>query len=107
MLQEKHDYYVYAHINLENNEIFYIGKGRNFRAVSESGRNKLWKEITSSCEWDVIKLHENLSDDEACKLELVEINSRNPIANIHKKDLRKKKINIDFINKRYKYPPIS
>lgn len=103
MQEEKQDYYVYAHVNVETNEIFYVGKGRKLRAISEHGRSKIWKNITSDYNWDVIKLHENLSNDVACELELLEINRRNPVANVHKKDLRKKKMDAVFIFKRYKY----
>ena len=39
------DYYVYKHYREDDNQLFYIGLGRNKRAYQVGGRNKLWTNI--------------------------------------------------------------
>lgn len=42
-----HHFYIYKHIRLDTNTIFYIGKGKNSRAYDRSTRNQHWKNIVS------------------------------------------------------------
>lgn len=99
----KKDFYVYFHKIKNTGEVFYVGKGRNYRIQSKEGRNKLWKEITSTNEWIFEKYRENLNEEDALNIELSMINLLQPVANIHKKDIRKKKLDLNFINQRYEY----
>jgi len=65
--------YLYKHIRLDNNEIFYIGIGsdNNFkRAYSKFGRNKFWKNVTNKTEYVVEIVENNLTWEDACKLEI-------------------------------------
>lgn len=56
MITEEGKYYLYRHIRLDKNEIFYIGiggkeanKGGYYRAKRVSNRNKIWKDIYNGC----------------------------------------------------------
>ena len=40
-------YYTYAHIRNDKNTIFYIGKGKNYRAWSHAERNNYWHNIVN------------------------------------------------------------
>jgi hypothetical protein len=62
---------VYQHIRLDTNEVFYIGIGKSVkRAFSKYNRNRFWKSIVKKTEYNVEILHNNLSEDEAKKLEM-------------------------------------
>ena len=71
----KNIYYIYTHINPETNEIFYLGKGKNDRAYSKSGRNSGWREYTKpllekyEMEDIVHFVSLNLHEDDAYKYE--------------------------------------
>lgn len=41
-------FYVYLHKRKDNNQIFYVGKGKLGRHLSKSGRNKKWLEIVET-----------------------------------------------------------
>lgn len=67
-------YYVYAHINKDNGEIFYIGKGTGDRCKSKT-RNFIWKKyVKVNKNWEPIIIKSNLTEDEAFDLELEKIN---------------------------------
>lgn len=67
--------YVYRHIRLDKNEPFYIGIGKTEkRAYDKRGRNKIWKDIVSKCQYEVEVLFYNISWEEACKKEIEFIN---------------------------------
>ena len=40
-------FYTYAHINPTTNKIFYIGKGKSYRATQTGKRNQHWKNIVN------------------------------------------------------------
>ena len=64
--------YVYQHIRLDRNEVFYVGIGsdsRNQRAFNKLNRTKFWKSVLAKTEIKVEILKENISWDDACKLE--------------------------------------
>ena len=64
--------YLYRHIRLDTNEIFYIGIGsdENFkRAHSKFDRNKHWKNITNKSEYIVEIIENDLSWMDVCEKE--------------------------------------
>ncbi len=63
-------YYVYAHVNLHNNEIFYIGKGFGKRCDSNNGRSKYWHRIVNKYGYKIIMLEENLTNEESINYEI-------------------------------------
>ncbi len=65
------EYYVYAHKRLDNNTIFYVGKGKGNRAYIKSNRNEYWKRIVSKCDYEVLFLDKNLCEEDAYKLEII------------------------------------
>lgn len=62
---------VYSHTRLDNNTIFYIGIGKDYkRAYSKYSRNNYWKNIVSKTDYKIDILFDNLTWDEACKKEI-------------------------------------
>lgn len=62
---------VYSHTRLDNNTVFYIGIGNEYkRAYSKHSRNSYWNNIVSKTDYKVNILFENLTWDEACKKEV-------------------------------------
>lgn len=62
---------VYSHTRLDNDTIFYIGIGNEYkRAYSKHSRNSYWNNIVSKADYKVNILFENLTWDEACKKEV-------------------------------------
>lgn len=69
--------YVYKHIRLDTNQIFYIGVGtdKNYkRAFSKAGRNIFWKRIIDKTDYRVEIIKDNMSIEEAYCLEIELIN---------------------------------
>lgn len=67
--------YVYAHVNVKDDKIFYIGIGtkknkKYYRAYSKRNRNKIWNNYINKNEYKVIILNDNLDRDEACRIEI-------------------------------------
>lgn len=64
------NYYVYEHYNIDNNEIFYVGKGSGRRYNDIYKRNKEWKEYVKTNNYNVriIKYFGN-NEKEAYKYE--------------------------------------
>lgn len=75
-------YYVYVHIRLDNDEIFYVGKGSNNRAFSTLNRNKYWLNIVNKCGYRVEILERNLSESDAFVKEMQLIKSLDPVTNM-------------------------
>lgn len=62
---------VYSHTRLDNNTIFYIGIGNEYkRAYSKHSRNSYWNNIVSKTDYKIDILFENLTWEEACKKEV-------------------------------------
>jgi hypothetical protein len=64
--------YLYRHIRLDTNEIFYIGIGSNInykRAHSFKDRNMFWKNIINKSEYRVEIVLDDLTWEEACEKE--------------------------------------
>ena len=61
---------VYLHKRKDTNEIFYVGKGKNYlRAYSKHGRNKYWENIVNKYGYDIEIIYENISNEESILLE--------------------------------------
>ena len=64
------EYYVYAHLNPESKEIFYIGIGFDNRAWNlKAGRNRFWHNYVNKYGCDVKILKNNLTREEAGEIE--------------------------------------
>ena len=62
--------YVYKHIRKDTNEVFYIGIGKaKYRITSTKSRNELWKRIVEKAGYTAEIIQDNLSWEDACKLE--------------------------------------
>lgn len=65
--------YVYKHIRLDTNEVFYIGIGSQIgykRAHSKYNRNLHWKNVVNKTEYIVEIVKDNLSWEDAVNLEI-------------------------------------
>jgi len=62
-------YYVYLHRRLDDNSVFYVGKGKKKRAWVTKSRNKHWKHIVEKYGYTVEIFKDNLTEQEAFKLE--------------------------------------
>jgi hypothetical protein len=65
--------YVYTHTRLDTNEIFYVGIGTqdNYKRASRShNRTNYWNNIVKKCGWKVDIVFDNLTWEEACKIEV-------------------------------------
>jgi len=60
---------VYKHIRLDNNTVFYVGRGKNKRPYSTHNRNIHWHNIVNKCGFKVEIIGSDLSFDDANKLE--------------------------------------
>lgn len=76
------NYYVYYHIDILDNRVFYIGMGSGDRAWNKISRNKLWKEYTLLHDYKVSILASNLSQEEAFAIEKILIEIKQPLTNI-------------------------
>jgi hypothetical protein len=62
---------VYQHRRLDTNEIFYIGIGKTIaRSKSKAFRNRHWHHIVNKIGYIIEILHNNITWDEACELEI-------------------------------------
>lgn len=76
--------YVYRHIRLDTNEVFYVGIGireKHRRARTIVRRNKFWKNIVSKTEWASEILFDNVSVEYAVEkeMELIAMYGRNDL----------------------------
>ena len=70
-------HYIYQHIRLDTNEVFYIGKGvqkkqnyQYYRAFDKKRRNNIWNSIVNKTGFKVEILATNLSEKECFNLEI-------------------------------------
>ena len=68
-MEQRSDFYVYAHTRATDGSIFYIGKGVKRRAWEKSVRNKYWRNIVAKHEYKITILLNNLTEEEAFILE--------------------------------------
>jgi hypothetical protein len=66
-------YYVYLHRRLDNNSVFYVGKGKGRRAWNKSSRNAHWKRIVKKHGRSVEILFSSLTEEQAFEIEMQEI----------------------------------
>lgn len=65
MLSSQSNFYVYEHIRLDTNKVFYVGKGKGKRATFSANRSEHWKRIKAkagiSIRYVAINLDEELA----------------------------------------------
>jgi hypothetical protein len=66
--------YVYEHVRVDKNEVFYVGIGSDeenkfIRAYSKKRRSKFWKDLTKHSNYTVRIVVNNISWEDACKKE--------------------------------------
>jgi hypothetical protein len=71
---DNNNFYVYVHKRNDNNQIFYVGKGKNKRYLSVTGRNQHWKNTCAKYGWYAVIVNDNLSEELAFELEEFMIN---------------------------------
>lgn len=64
------NFYVYVHYRASDGKPFYVGKGTNRRAYVVSGRNAHWQNTYKKHGRVVKIIHENLTEEEAYRLEV-------------------------------------
>jgi group I intron endonuclease len=62
-------FYVYIHIRKDTGNVFYVGKGRGQRMFQKKGRNPLWINIVNKHGYEVVKIADNLTEEQAFDLE--------------------------------------
>lgn len=62
-------FYVYGHYTADTDQLFYIGKGTKKRAWSTENRNPHWKRITEARGYTIKFFQEDMTNEEAVKLE--------------------------------------
>lgn len=67
------NFYVYEWFIVDTNEIFYVGKGTGKRKNVIYNRNQYFKNIYNKYKCDVRIIHNNLSNEDACKKEIERI----------------------------------
>lgn len=68
------DFYVYEHIRKDTNTVFYVGKGRRYRAWDIHGRSKHWKNIVNKAKGFEVKIiAEALDEKTALNIEIERI----------------------------------
>lgn len=70
----ENNHYIYFHINLLKNEVFYVGQGINKRAYSKYGRNKHWHNLVKKYGYKTEIIEKNLNQEEANNREIFFIN---------------------------------
>ena len=63
-------FYVYLHKRLDNDKIFYVGKGKGDRATTSKHRNEHWHNVVNKVGYRVVLLKEDLFEQEAFDLEI-------------------------------------
>lgn len=63
-------YYIYRHIRLDTDKVFYIGKGCEKRAFNRSNRNTYWKNITNKTDYIIEIMLDNLTKEQALEKEI-------------------------------------
>lgn len=76
------NYYIYFHYTLDNNELFYIGKGKDNRAYNHLGRNDYWKRVVDKHGIVIKIVKSSLSESLAFKYEIYFISKLKPKCNL-------------------------
>lgn len=69
-MRKQYNRCVYVHIRLDTGKVFYVGMGTIKRAYESYKRNIHWKRIINKTNFLVKIVSENLTWEEACKLEI-------------------------------------
>jgi hypothetical protein len=77
------DYYVYTHCDINGN-VFYIGKGKGYRAFNKNRSEKWLEKINAIKEYVVEIPYDNLTEEEAfdCEALLIQLYKKNKLVNI-------------------------
>jgi hypothetical protein len=63
-------FYIYEHIRLDTNQVFYVGKGSGYRAKTTQRRNPYWQRIVAKAGgFNVRKIVENIDEELAFLIE--------------------------------------
>lgn len=78
------DFYVYVHKRASDGRVFYVGKGRNFRAFSKKGRNEYWHRIVAKHGYTVEIVQSGMQEWWAFELEceLIALYGRENLCNL-------------------------
>jgi hypothetical protein len=93
---EDNRHYVYLHHRNDNNVVFYVGSGAGNRCNQKQNRNKDWFSIAESVGFYVEKIAENLTKEEARKIEQELISVPNPEWELTNKRLPTKVHDLDI-----------
>jgi len=63
-------YYVYQHIRLDENTIFYVGKGKNNRHLEKDNRNRYWHNVVNKSGFISEILYDNLDEELSLLIEI-------------------------------------
>lgn len=66
-------FYVYEHIRLDSEEVFYVGKGCKYRDRCPDGRNDWWNYVAEKAGWTWRRVYDGLSNPCAFTLEKLHI----------------------------------
>lgn len=69
MGDSKNNFYIYEWYNIDNGEVFYVGKGRNSRYKNITQRNQYFKNYHNKYKCDVRKVVHSLSENKAFEIE--------------------------------------
>lgn len=103
------DFYVYLHRRKDNNQVFYVGKGRLDRH-KRSRAYKTWKSVVDEAGGFISEIiRTNLSEAEALDLERTLISNPEPNWKLINKSLSNRRIDIDYsiVSKYVYYDPTS
>lgn len=67
-------FYIYIHINIIKQEIFYVGRGCKNRAYSNYARNTYWHNIVNKYGYQISIIEDNLNNEQANEREIYWIN---------------------------------
>ena len=63
-------YYVYQHIRLDENLVFYVGKGKNNRHSKKDNRNRYWHNVVNKAGFSSQILYSNLDEELSLLVEM-------------------------------------
>jgi len=67
------NFYIYEHLKLSDNSVFYVGKGCNRRAFQKANRNQHWHNIVKKHGYKVNFIAKNLTEELALLAEIEKI----------------------------------
>ncbi len=64
------NYYVYQHIRLDENAVFYVGKGKEYRHIETTNRNNHWHNVVNKAGFKSEVIFNNLDEELALLVEI-------------------------------------